>query len=108
LGLSFDRRMPQTKHIAILRFKSHVASAQAEGIMAELRELRKVIPQIKDFSGGTNNSPEGLAKNLTHGFVMSFNSPEDRDAYLVHPEHEKIKEKALPLVEDIVIFDFED
>ena len=30
-----------------------------------------------------------------------------RDAYLVHPEHERFKAGALPLVDNILIFDFE-
>jgi hypothetical protein len=100
--------MPETKHIAILRFKESVTAAQADAVMDELRELRNKISQIKSFSGGVNTSPEGLNKGLTHGFVMTFASAADRDAYLIHPEHEKIKARAIPLVEDIIVFDFED
>jgi hypothetical protein len=39
---------------------------------------------------------------------MTFKTAEDRDTYLPHPEHERVKELVIPCVDDVVAFDFED
>jgi hypothetical protein len=38
---------------------------------------------------------------------MTFSDVAARDSYLVHPEHERFKTTAFPLVENSLIFDFE-
>jgi hypothetical protein len=38
---------------------------------------------------------------------MTFDSVESRDAYLPHPEHERVKSAILPHVDGVVAFDFE-
>ena len=94
------------QHIALLQFKGGTSNAIVQTVMDELKRLTQVIPGIVDFSIGTNNSPEGLAGGLTHGFVMTFRDASARDAYLPHPEHEKFKALAVPHVEKIVVFDY--
>src|SRR5436190_21702720 len=94
------------QHIALLQFKSGTSDAVVQTLIQELKRLTQVIPGIIDFSIGTNNSPEGLASGLTHGFVMTFRDAAARDAYLPHPEHEKFVAMAVPLVEKIVVFDY--
>ena len=43
---------------------------------------------------------------FTHGFIMTFDSPESRDAYLPHPIHEEVKDIVVPCLERVVVFDF--
>jgi hypothetical protein len=62
---------------------------------------------MSSFRAGVNSSPEGLNQGFTHGFVMAFDDATARDEYLVHPDHEKVKERFLPLVENVLVFDFE-
>jgi hypothetical protein len=38
---------------------------------------------------------------------MTFADAAAREAYLVHPEHERFTAGALPLLENLLIFDFE-
>jgi hypothetical protein len=38
---------------------------------------------------------------------MTFADAAARDAYVVHPDHEKFKAAGLEIVDNIVIFDFE-
>ena len=38
---------------------------------------------------------------------MSFDSGASRDAYLPHPEHERVREIVVPRLERLVVFDFE-
>ncbi|MGL6339054.1 MAG: Dabb family protein [Waterburya sp.] len=99
--------MPQIQHVALLQFKPEVTPEKIKYLFNRLAELQQLISGIIHFSGGEYSSHEGLNKEYTHGFVMTFASVDARDAYLPHPEHEKVKEEIFPCLEDIVIFDYE-
>ncbi|HXT38821.1 MAG TPA: Dabb family protein [Candidatus Angelobacter sp.] len=99
--------MAKIKHIALFKFKEGTSDEQVQKVLDELMELSENVPGIEDYVAGLNNSPEGLNKGYTHGFVMTFTDAAARDAYLPHPEHERIKTEVLPLIEDVAIFDFE-
>ncbi|MCU0748536.1 MAG: Dabb family protein [Akkermansiaceae bacterium] len=38
---------------------------------------------------------------------MSFDTAASRDAYLPHPEHERVRDIVVPCLERVVVFDFE-
>ena len=95
------------QHIALFRYKAGTGAETIRRIEEELLRLAQVIPGITDCSVGANNSPEGLADGLTHGFVMTFEDASKRDAYLPHPEHEKFKAMAIPHIEKVVVFDYQ-
>jgi len=95
------------QHIALFGFKAGTAPTIIDRAFQELHRLTKVIPGITSFSGGPNNSPEGLADGLTHGFVMMFKDASARDAYLPHPEHEKFKSFVLPHIQKVVVLDYD-
>ena len=95
------------QHIALFRFKEGTSDSVIRQALDDLRRLAKVIPGISQFSIGRNNSPEGLADGLTHGFVMTFQDAAARDTYLRHPEHEKFKAFVLPHIAKVVVFDYE-
>jgi hypothetical protein len=99
--------MAKVKHIALIKFKEGTSTQQIDQLFDALLELTENVEGVEDYVSGTNNSPEALNKGLTHGFVMSFHDAASRDAYLTHPDHEAVKSKFLPIVEDIIIFDFE-
>jgi hypothetical protein len=94
------------QHIALFSFKPVTSAEIVRRAIEDLWRLTKVIPGITNFSMGENNSPEGLANGLTHGFVMTFKDAAARDAYLPHPEHEKFKSFVLPHIEKVVVFDY--
>ena len=95
------------QHIALFRFKPGTPSPTVDRAFDDLRHLTKAIPGITAFTGGQNNSPEGLADGLTHGFVMTCEDAAKRDVYLTHPEHEKFKTFVLPHIEKVVVFDYD-
>jgi len=99
--------MAKIKHIALFKFKEGTTDKQVQQTLNELMELSENVPGIEDYVAGLNNSPEGLNKGYTHGFVMTFTDAAARDAYLPHPEHERVKTAVLPLIEDLVILYFE-
>jgi len=98
--------MSEYLHIVLLQFKSDCGSEKIAEIFRSLEALKGLIPGLLSFSGGAYESPEGLQKNYTHGFTMRFADRESRDAYFPHVEHEKVKDAILPLVDDVVAFDY--
>jgi hypothetical protein len=66
-----------------------------------------MVPGVQDYVAGTNNSPENLNQGFTHGFVMTFENVAARDAYLPHPDHERVKASVLPFIDSVLVFDFE-
>lgn len=99
--------MPKVKHIALFKFKEGIAQEQIDQAFDQLLELSESIDGIEDYVSGMNNSPEGLNQGYTHGFVMTFTDAAARDAYISHPDHERVKTAVLPSIEALVIFDFE-
>lgn len=98
-------------HIVLLKLKKRAKPAEIRAMFAALAGLKKKIPGIVSFEHGPYSSPEGLDRGYTHGFVMTFKNAKARDAYLPHPEHEKVKAKVLALLEGglagVVAFDFD-
>jgi hypothetical protein len=99
--------MAKVKHVALIKFKAGTADEQIQKIFDEILDLTETVPGIEDYVSGVNNSPEGLNQGFTHGFVMTFTDAAARDAYLPHPEHERVKTLALPQIESVIVFDFE-
>jgi hypothetical protein len=80
-------------HIVLMCFKDDLQAEAVLEVMAELKNLKESISEIKSFSEGTNCSTEGFAKGFTHGFTIQFNNEADRDAYLIHPNHVRVTKK---------------
>lgn len=74
-------------HCVFLRFKAAVTAPEKQSIFEAVVALKQAIPGILDVKYGPNVSPEGLHGGFVDGFAVTFESPEARDAYLVHPEH---------------------
>ena len=99
--------MPQVKHLGVFQFKSEVTPEEIDSCLSALRGMVGQIPGLEEVLCGPYSSPEGMNEGYTHGFVMTFESPETRDAYLPHPDHEVVKEQMLPRLERVVVFDFD-
>jgi Stress responsive A/B Barrel Domain len=95
------------QHIVLLKFKPEVSPDQIDQIFTDLDQLKNLIPGIIGFNGGPYSSPEGLNQGYTHGFIMTFETADHRDAYLPHPEHEKVKAIILNYLDDVIAFDFD-
>jgi len=99
--------MAKVKHIALLRFKGGTTEEQINKLFDDLLDLTENVPGIEDYVSGINNSPEGLNKGFSHGFVMTFADAAARDAYLTNSDHERVKGLLLANIEDGLTFDFE-
>lgn len=95
-----------TTHFVAFKYKDTTTAAQKEALRAAFLDLRTKIPFIVSLTWGSNTSPENLNKGMSDGFLLTFKSAADRDAYLIHPQHEAFKALALPMVADAFVFDF--
>lgn len=100
------------RHIVLLPFKDVLNDDECLALLKGLGTLIEIIPEIKSFSCGKNNSPENLDRGYLFGFVMEFLTTEDREVYLNHPAHiNYAAQKILPnLVDGInspIVFDYE-
>jgi hypothetical protein len=78
------------RHCVFIRFRSDVPKSEKEAIWADIRALKDVVPGYLEAYVGGNVSPEtGMDKGFSEGFILDFDGPAARDAYLVHPDHEK-------------------
>ena len=100
--------MLQIQHMVLFKFKPEVTLENITELFSKLAQLQQLIPGITYFAGGPNYSTEGLNQGYTHGFMMTFESVEARDAYLPHPEHEVVKAVLLQCIASVLVFDFEE
>lgn len=94
------------RHVVAFKFKDSAGAQDIQRVEDAFAALKGKIPQIQTFESGVNNSPEGLNKGCTHGYILTFNSEKDRDAYLVHPDHVEFGKLVKPLLADVFVIDF--
>jgi len=94
------------RHVVLFNFNDKATRDKLQLIETEFASLKDKISEIHSFEWGTNNSPEGLDKGLTHCFLVTFLSEEDRAKYLPHPEHKAFVELIGPYVEDVTVVDY--
>ena len=99
--------MPKVKHIALIKFKEGTTEEQIQSIFSSILDITETIPGIEDYVSGPYASPEGLNQGFTHAFIMTFTDVAARDAYLPHPEHERVKASLTAEVDSLLVFDFE-
>jgi hypothetical protein len=96
-------------HCVFLRFKSATTTSDKQAIYEAIMALKDVIPGISDIKCGQNVSSEGLNGGFLDGFIVTFESTEARDDYLVHPEHVEVGERLAGLTDGglagILVFD---
>ena len=95
-----------TRHFGMFQFKAGVSDAEIENCFITMKAMVGKIPGLLDMEYGAYDSSEGLNDGFTHGFIMTFDSPESREAYLPHPLHEEVKEVVIPRLERVTVFDF--
>lgn len=93
-------------HMVAFKFKADAGPEKVREVERAFAALPAKIPQIRSFEWGTNISPEKLDKGFSHGFLLTFQNAADRDAYLVHPEHQAFGKLVGPVLEDVFVLDF--
>ncbi len=94
------------RHFGMFQFKSGVTESQIADCFSEMKGMVGKIPGLLDMEHGPYESGEGLNDGFSHGFIMTFDTGANRDAYLPHPEHERVRDIVVPRLERVVVFDF--
>ncbi len=94
------------RHILFIKFNNTADAGKINGVQALFESMADKIEGVESVEWGVNDSPEGLNKGFTHSVLMTFADEAARQRYLPHPEHEALKRVFVPLVEDIVVFDY--
>lgn len=95
-------------HIVLFKFNSGTTDEQIDQLAKALVELKNKMSGVVDYVWGPSVSTEHLEKGYTHGFILTFATPKDRDAYMPHPLHrELIKKYVDPICSDGLVFDIE-
>ncbi len=94
------------QHVVCFKFKETATKAQIEHLNKEFALLKDKIPGIVGYQAGVNNSPEGLNKDFTHCYIVTFKTEKDREGYLPHPEHQKFVTIVKEIVDDVFVIDF--
>jgi hypothetical protein len=94
------------RHVVAFKFKDTATPDQIKEIENAFRALKTKIPEIASLEWGTNVSKENRDKGFTHCFIVTFSNEKNRDTYLVHPEHKKFVDLALPSIADVFVLDF--
>ncbi len=95
-----------TRHFGMFQFKEGISDVQIAECFNTMKGMIGKIPGFLEMEYGPYDSTEGLNDGYTHGFIMTFESPEAREAYLPHPIHEAVKDLVIPRLERVVVFDF--
>ncbi|KAJ6720912.1 STRESS-RESPONSE A/B BARREL DOMAIN-CONTAINING PROTEIN HS1 [Salix viminalis] len=94
------------KHIVLAKFKEEVTEAEIQKLISDYADLRNHIKQIKSFEWGKDVSIENLNQGFTHIFETTFETLEDRSAYVTDPAHVKFGSELLPALEKVVGIDY--
>lgn len=101
-----NNKEPLVFHFVGFGFSQTCSEEKVKFILEAFVSLKDKISQIDSFRYGENNSPEGLNKNCSHGFILTFKTQEDRDFYLTHPEHLKFVDLVKDNLSDVFVLDF--
>lgn len=94
------------RHVVVFKYTADATKAQIDTVEKEFRALKEKIPGITSLEAGVNNSPEGLNKDFTHIFIVTFKNEKAREVYLPHPDHKAFVSVLKPILDDVFVVDF--
>ena len=95
------------QHMVLIKWKDDTAPEKRQELMNEFHMLQTQIAGIHSIEEGPDISAESLQKGFNHGVIVTFEDRTHRDFYLTHPAHVAFKQKALPMVAELLVVDFE-
>jgi hypothetical protein len=94
------------QHVVCFKFKAAASADEIKKVEEAFQALKGKIPQIVALEWGTNVSKEKKDKGFTHCFFLTFKNEQDRDAYIVHPDHKAFGKIVGPVLDDVFVIDF--
>ena len=92
-------------HIVLVSWRDGEAEAAEQVVRPLVAGFRETIPGVLAVAEGPSNSPEGKEEGFDYALVVTFASPEARDAYLPHPAHQPVAQAIGAHADKVVVFD---
>lgn len=94
-----------TTHVVLVSWREGEAERAEQVVRPLVAAFGHTIPGVLSVVEGHSSSPEGLEGGFDYALVVTFASPEARDAYLPHPAHQPVAEEIGARSERVVVFD---
>ena len=102
-----EEEIKKLRHVVLFKFKDSSEPAIIESLHQQFIHLAAVIPEIEAFEWGLNHSPEDLHQGLTHCYMLTFLSEDDRDnKYTPHPQHQNFVKQLKPHLDKVLVVDY--
>ena len=95
------------RHVLLLKINDSVKASQITVLQMLFETLPQRIAAVTSVEWGENDSLENKHQGYTHCVNMTFNNEEGRRCYLPHPAHSALKKVLRPLIDDILVFDYQ-
>ncbi|OYW21699.1 MAG: hypothetical protein B7Z55_05530 [Planctomycetales bacterium 12-60-4] len=106
VNMAADTEPKLLRHMVLFKMKADATPEQVQELVDAFAALPVKISEIHAFEHGGDVSVENLADGFTHGFLVTFKTAKDRDAYLPNPEHQKFVQLAKQRVDKALVFDY--
>jgi hypothetical protein len=87
-------------HLVFIAVKEDASPEDVEDLISSIRGLRDTVPGVVDLTVGENFSER--SGGYTHGLFARFETREDLQRYMKHPDHLAVVEKLDRLTTRIV------
>ena len=101
-----NKHSESIRHVVCFKFKSEAKPEEIQKVEKAFSALKDKIEGILSMEWGKNNSPEGLNKEFTHCFIVTFENAKAREVYLPHSEHKAFVTILKPILDDVFVIDF--
>jgi hypothetical protein len=91
-------------HLVFLAVREDASPEDVEDLISSIRGLKETVPGVVDLTVGENFSER--SGGYTHGMFVRFESVEDLQGYMKHPDHLAVVEK-LDALTDRIVVDYE-
>jgi antibiotic biosynthesis monooxygenase (ABM) superfamily enzyme len=88
-------------HLVFLAVRDDASPEDIEDLISSIRGLKATVPGVVDLTVGENFSER--SGGYTHGLFVRFESVEDLQGYMKHPDHLAVVEKLDALTTRIVV-----
>jgi Stress responsive A/B Barrel Domain len=88
-------------HLVFLAVREEASPEDVEDLISSIRGLKDTVPGVVDLTLGENFSER--SGGYTHGLFVRFESVEDLQRYMKHPDHLAVVEKLDRLTSRIVV-----
>lgn len=95
------------RHVLLFSLKNETTDSAVKKLKNAFLKMPYFIDGVVSVEWGVNNSPENKNEGYCYCVLMTFRDEAARNAYLPHPVHIKLKDIFVPLLNKIVVLDYD-